>query len=169
VQSQQIVPPGIRLLSSGLEAIVSATMHSKGKSWDSLPSPSFREFAETRRSVAFSESVVSTTYEWRRHCINGDEVWVEHKEDMLRIQRSAQDSSVVFSLIGRIELDNIAELKDILGLEPKKSLLVLDLKEITLVDRDAVRFLGSCEAEKMKLRNCPAYIREWITRERQNG
>ena len=75
----------------------------------------------------------------------------------------------MFSLIGRIELDNIAELKDILGLEPKKSRLVLDLKEITLVDRDAVRFLGSCEAEKMKLRNCPAYIREWITRERQNG
>lgn len=102
-------------------------------------------------------------------CINGDEMWVEHKEDMLRIQRSAQDTSIVFSLIGRIELDNIAELKDILGLEPKKSRLVLDLKEITLVDRDAVRFLGSCEAEKMKLRNCPAYIHEWITRERQDG
>ena len=96
-------------------------------------------------------------------------MWVEHKEDMLRIQRSAQDSFIVFSLIGRIELDNIAELKDVLGLEPKESRLVLDLKEITLVDRDAVRFLGSCEVEKMKLRNCPAYVREWITRERQIG
>jgi hypothetical protein len=48
-------------------------------------------------------------------------MWVEHKEDMLSIQRSAQDSSIVFSLIGRIELDNIAELKDILGLEPKRA------------------------------------------------
>ena len=45
-------------------------------------------------------------------------------------------------------------------------ILVLDLKDLTLVDRDTVRFLESCEEDGIKLKNCPAYIREWITRER---
>ena len=75
----------------------------------------------------------------------------------------------MFNLSGRIEMDNIGELKNVLGLEPGKKRLVLDLKEITLVDRDAVRFLGSCEVDQVKLKNCPGYIREWITRERQIG
>jgi hypothetical protein len=71
--------------------------------------------------LRLSRGFVLMTYGWRLPCINGGEMWVEHKEDMLSIQRSAQDSSIVFSLIGRIELDNIAELKDILGLEPKRA------------------------------------------------
>src|SRR5271169_1190812 len=44
--------------------------------------------------------------------------------------------------------------------------VVLDLKDLTLVDRDAVRFLKRCEAGGIGLKNCPAYIREWIERER---
>ena len=43
--------------------------------------------------------------------------------------------------------------------------VIMDLKEVTLVDRDAVRFLARCEADSIKLENCPAYIREWIVRE----
>ena len=33
------------------------------------------------------------------------------------------------------------------------------------VDRDAVRFLIRCESEGVVLRNCSAYIREWIKQE----
>jgi hypothetical protein len=44
--------------------------------------------------------------------------------------------------------------------------IVLDLQDLTLVDRDAVRFLERCEAASIKLKSCPAYIREWIRRER---
>ena len=44
--------------------------------------------------------------------------------------------------------------------------LVLDLKEVKLVDRDAVRFLVQSEAEGASLRNCSAFIREWILQER---
>jgi len=44
--------------------------------------------------------------------------------------------------------------------------LVLDLHEIELVDREVVRFLAQCEAEGTTLVHCPAYIREWIERER---
>jgi hypothetical protein len=44
----------------------------------------------------------------------------------------------------------------------KISRIVLDLKDVTLVDRDIVHFLGQCETEKITLKNCPAYVRDWI-------
>jgi hypothetical protein len=43
----------------------------------------------------------------------------------------------------------------------------LDLKDLKLVDQDAVNFLRRCEAESLQLRNCPAYIRKWISGERR--
>jgi hypothetical protein len=33
---------------------------------------------------------------------------------------------------------------------------------VRLVDREAVRFLASCEARGIRLTSCPPYIREWI-------
>lgn len=84
---------------------------------------------------------------------------------MLKIQRTA-NGEVVFTLSGRMDAENIAEMKTLFGSEAKGRCIVLDLKDLTLVDRDAVRFLESCEADSIKLKNCPAYIREWITRER---
>jgi len=84
---------------------------------------------------------------------------------MLRIQRAA-NGGVVFTLSGRMDGENVAELKTILSSEAKGRRIVLDLKDLTLVDRDAVGFLERCEADSVKLKNCPPYIREWITRER---
>jgi hypothetical protein len=43
---------------------------------------------------------------------------------------------------------------------------VLDLKDVKLVDREAVRFLAQAEANGATLRNCRAFIREWIVQER---
>jgi hypothetical protein len=43
--------------------------------------------------------------------------------------------------------------------------IILDLRDVRLADRDAVRFLRGCEADGMKLENCPAYVREWMDRE----
>jgi anti-anti-sigma regulatory factor len=87
---------------------------------------------------------------------------------MLRIQRS-QNGEVVFTLSGRMDAENIAELKALLGAEAKDRRMVLDLKDLTLVDRDAIGFLEHCETAGVKLKNCPAYIREWITRERHGN
>jgi hypothetical protein len=42
--------------------------------------------------------------------------------------------------------------------------VVLDLAEITLVDREAVRFLAACDVRGIGLRNCPEFIREWISK-----
>jgi hypothetical protein len=40
----------------------------------------------------------------------------------------------------------------------------LDLREITLVDREAVSYLALCEFRGIRLRNCPPYVREWIAK-----
>ncbi|QNI30490.1 hypothetical protein H7849_15185 [Alloacidobacterium dinghuense] len=82
---------------------------------------------------------------------------------MLKIQR-VQNGIVIFGLIGRLALEEIADIKKLLASEPNH--FALNLKELALVDREAVIFLAECEAEGIELKNCPAYIREWITRER---
>ena len=66
---------------------------------------------------------------------------------------------------GRLEADNVSELSALLAAEPTDRPLVLDLKDVVLVDRDIVRFLRACEAEGIELRNCPPYIRAWIAQE----
>jgi hypothetical protein len=47
--------------------------------------------------------------------------------------------------------------------------VAIDLAEVELANRDAVRLLGQAEAEGIELRSCPAYIREWITNERTSS
>jgi anti-anti-sigma regulatory factor len=82
---------------------------------------------------------------------------------MLKIQRSA-NGRVVFTLSGRIEAEDVKELRQLLALEKTGQDVVLDLRDVTLVNHDAVTFLAGCEADSIKLENCPAYIREWIER-----
>jgi len=87
---------------------------------------------------------------------------------MLRIQRSA-NGRVVFKLSGRIEDEDLKELKEVLVLEVTGQQLVLDLRDVTLINQDAVKFLATCEADSIKLENCPAYIRKWIDQARGCG
>ena len=84
---------------------------------------------------------------------------------MLKITR-AVNGEVVIKLSGRMDLENIAELETLVRNEADGRRIVLDLKDLTLVDRDAVRFLECCESDSIRLMNCPPYIREWIARER---
>ncbi len=83
---------------------------------------------------------------------------------MLKIQRKT-NGRVIFTLSGRIEAEDIDELRRLLELEAAGSHIALDLKDVTLVDRDAIKFLTDCEADGIKLENCPPYVREWIGRE----
>jgi anti-anti-sigma regulatory factor len=83
---------------------------------------------------------------------------------MLRIQRLASHR-VVFALSGRIEMERAPELRRLLEAAGKDRVAVLDLRDVTLVDRGAVKFLARCEADGVKLENCPFYVREWINSE----
>jgi anti-anti-sigma regulatory factor len=85
---------------------------------------------------------------------------------MLKITRSA-NGEVVFMLSGRMGAENIGELETLFSAETNGRRIVLDLKDLTLVGQDAVNFLMRCELDNIKLRNCPAYVREWITGERK--
>jgi hypothetical protein len=82
----------------------------------------------------------------------------------LRIERSARERFTAFTLIGRMEAEHVVELKKLFDHDYRN--IILDLRELRLADRDAVRFLKECEGDGMKLQNCPAYIREWMDREK---
>jgi hypothetical protein len=84
----------------------------------------------------------------------------------LKIQRRVADRFVVFTLSGRVQKEYIAELQNLVDFAAANNSVVLDLKEVRLVDREAVQFLARCDAEGVELDNCPAYIREWIEKER---
>jgi anti-anti-sigma regulatory factor len=84
----------------------------------------------------------------------------------LRIDISDERDRVVFTLSGRIQAEQVAELQALVKSDLPDHRLVLDLKEVKLVDRDAVRFLAEIEAQGTRLRNCSAFVREWICRER---
>ncbi|MGH9958770.1 MAG: hypothetical protein ACREBC_16835, partial [Pyrinomonadaceae bacterium] len=66
----------------------------------------------------------------------------------------------------RMDTENVTELETLLRSEAKGHPIVLDLKDLTLVNQDAVTFLEHWEADSITLKNCPAYIREWIKRRR---
>jgi anti-anti-sigma regulatory factor len=84
---------------------------------------------------------------------------------MLRIQRST-NGGVVFALSGQMDEEDIAELETLIRSEANGSRIILDLKDLTLVGRYAISFLERCEADGIALKNCAAYVREWITRSR---
>jgi hypothetical protein len=83
---------------------------------------------------------------------------------MLKITRAA-NGEVVIKLSGRMEAGNLGELEKLISAEADGRRIILDLKDLKLVDQGAVNFLRRCEADSIQLKNCPAYIREWITGE----
>ena len=85
----------------------------------------------------------------------------------LRIQRSTEREQVVFKLTGRIQGEQLPALRALLRSEVLGPGLVLDLTAVKLVDREAVQFLAKSEVEGARLRNCSAFIREWILQERK--
>jgi hypothetical protein len=85
-------------------------------------------------------------------------------EGMLRIERQSKGTSTTLRLSGRMQADRLTEL--LAEIEKCGPLPILDLEEVTLLDRDSVRFLIRCESEGIQLANCSLYVREWITRER---
>jgi len=84
---------------------------------------------------------------------------------MLKITLTIQGDYAVFLLSGRIEDNNISDLESLIRAEKRR--VALDLAEVTLAGRSGVRFLAQCEESGIRIQNCPAYIREWISRERR--
>jgi anti-anti-sigma regulatory factor len=87
---------------------------------------------------------------------------------MLKIRRRA-NGDVVLAISGSLQADNLDELSALLGAEARRRGVVLDLKDLVIVDDDAIRFLCACERDGVVLRNCPRYVKAWMTRERDRS
>ena len=83
-----------------------------------------------------------------------------------RIETAARGRFTVFILSGRIEAPAITELRRLCEGKTDLRDIVFDLKDVSVIDRDVMRFFVRCEADGVKLENCTPYIREWMEREK---
>jgi len=81
-----------------------------------------------------------------------------------KIEKYSDGTGTTIRLIGWIQTEHLEELEK--QIRESGQAIILDLEELTLVDVEAVRFLGICEAHGVTLLNCLPYIREWINKER---
>jgi anti-anti-sigma regulatory factor len=84
---------------------------------------------------------------------------------MLRITKTG-NGEVVFRVSGELDAENVVEIEAVIGAEKKGTHIILELTDLRSVDAEAVKSLEKWEAASIKLKNCAAYIREWIRRRR---
>lgn len=82
-----------------------------------------------------------------------------------RIQASVNWKVVTFGKSGHLDIESVNELQRLFGLFGPDRKFILDLKDVGIVDRDALNFLASCKTGGDRLNNCPVYDREWIFRD----
>jgi hypothetical protein len=82
----------------------------------------------------------------------------------LKIEKYADGDGTTIRLMGRMQTEHLEELEK--QIRESGPVLILDLDEVTLVDVEIVRFLGTCEARGATLLNCSPFIRDWIGKER---
>lgn len=105
----------------------------------------------TNRPAASNKPIVNVLFDYE-------------PEGMLRIDRQWKGRWTDLKLSGRMQADGLSEL--LAEIEKCSPLPSLDLEEVTLLDRDSVRFLMRCESKGVQLINCPLYVQEWIAREK---
>jgi hypothetical protein len=86
---------------------------------------------------------------------------------MLRIEKESDGCVTRLLLSGRIQSDRIGCIRS--AMNDGCARQILNLREVTLVDLEVVRFLIRCQEEGVELAECPPYVREWILCERAQG
>jgi len=85
---------------------------------------------------------------------------------VLKIQRTTEGAAVVLTVCGRLDAENVNELRDSLDTIAVSTAIVLDLTDLLLADRDVIRLLREWKAgRRIELRNCPPYIQVWMATE----
>jgi anti-anti-sigma regulatory factor len=85
---------------------------------------------------------------------------------MLKITRSTNARTITLIVSGRIDAEQLPDLRQLVEAEHASD-VVLDLTEVSLVDVDVVRYLLQCEMQGIRLAQCPAYVHEWMLREKR--
>lgn len=86
---------------------------------------------------------------------------------MLKIEKHSNGHTTTIRLIGRMQVEHVLVLQAVIDESPPR--IILDLDELTLVDVEAVRFLGKCRRGGFALLHCSPYIRGWIAREQERA
>jgi len=82
-----------------------------------------------------------------------------------RIDRLSTEKGLVAYISGRLAQEDLEVVR--IALDGRR-VVAIELGDLELVSRDAVKLLIQAEAQGIELRSCPAYIREWITNERES-
>src|SRR5260221_1026608 len=123
----------------------------------------FQQMLKLRPDLKQLSANESTCYEWRGDCLLGSRV-AKRSNMTLKIKKYGDGNSTTIRLIGRMQSEHLEELEK--QIRESGPAIILDLDEVTLVDVEIVRFLGTCEARGATLLNCSPYIRDWIGNER---
>ncbi len=83
-----------------------------------------------------------------------------------RIDHISAEHGLVLTISGQIGTEDLEVVRTALG---ERHVVAIELSELELVNREAVRLLAQAEAEGIAIKSCPAYIREWITNERTSS
>jgi hypothetical protein len=78
------------------------------------------------------------------------------------VRLAERDHLVLLHMSGHLQEVNVSMIEELIAKETGQ--VVLDLVEVTLVDREVVKLLAACDARGIGLKNCPAFIREWMSK-----
>jgi len=82
-----------------------------------------------------------------------------------KIELGSDGAESTIRLIGSVKSEHLSEIAH--QLEICGPGAALDLEAVTVVGVSVIHFLGECERQGTELLHCPAYVREWISRERE--
>ena len=86
---------------------------------------------------------------------------------MLRIDSSLHsDHEIVVTLSGQVHREYLAELERVITrVHGEGRAIRFDLRDVGLVDRDAVAFFATGPGRLVPLENCPRYLEAWLESE----
>jgi hypothetical protein len=128
------------------------------------PMLNFQQMLKLRPDFKKLKTNNSNDYEWRWDCDLCSREAYDGSDMTFKIEKYSDGYVTTVRLIGRMQAEHLPELEK--QIKESESKVTLDLEELNLVDVEAVRFLGICEARGDTLLNCSPYIRDWIGKER---
>lgn len=80
--------------------------------------------------------------------------------------QSGTSGASILALAGTVDGAALEEIGDFIRSNREaRHAIVLDLSDVTLLDRAAAQFLAEQRKRGVELVNCPSYIEPWISRE----
>ena len=84
-------------------------------------------------------------------------------EHMLKITKETVDPKLIrISLHGYFTAEYVPEVKKSLSNGHKGNAVILDLTNVTFVDRTAMEFVRKAKLTNIKIENAPSYVKRWI-------